>query len=43
MLNYYFAQKLFYIKSSSTAGRTKNGLPTPSLKIDTPISGVSTY
>ena len=29
-------------KSSSAAGRTDNGLLTPSLRMDTPISGVST-
>ena len=32
-----------FCKSSSAAERTENGLPTPSLKMDTPISGVSTY
>ena len=32
-----------YIKSSSAAGCTENGLATPSLRMDTPISGVSTY
>ena len=36
-------QVFWHIKSSSPAGRTKNGLPTPSLRMDTPVSGISTY
>ena len=32
-------QKL--VESSSAAGRTENGLPTPSLGMDAPITGVS--
>ena len=34
---------LLNVKSSSAAGRTGNGLPTPSLRMDTPISGVSLH
>ena len=34
---------LLYTKSSSAAGRTENGLLTPSLRMDAPVSGVSTY
>ena len=32
-----------FVKSLSAAGRTEDGLPTPSVRMDTPISGVSTY
>ena len=36
-------QAFQYIKSSSAVRHTENGLPTPPLRMDTPISGVSTY
>ena len=41
--NVHFLENLVCFKSSSVAGCTENGLPTPSLRIDTPISDVSTY
>ena len=34
-------QRLLYNKSSSVAGHTENSLFTPSLRMDTPIPGVS--
>ena len=36
-------QAFWHIKLSSAAGRTENGLRNPSLRMDTPISGVLTY
>ena len=39
-----FLKKLkLHIKSSTASGSTENGLPTPLLRMDTPISGVWTY
>ena len=41
--NVRFLENLVCFKSSSVVGRTENGLPTLSLRMDTPIPDVSTY